>query len=161
MLPSDCPTAWGFEGTTSFSFFLYYSPLSWKSVELGQDDLSSVWSIWKQVPGCGQVEGALSRRRLGMASREAAPWLRKTLLPLHLMLKQSLLMALESLFLARKPVAVLCSPTPREAELGSARLAARGRREEKRAQQRDRSRVIFNAGLQACLKIEGEPFPSN
>lgn len=67
MLRSDHPTL-GFERASSFSFFLCYSPLPWKSVELGQDDLNSVSSRWKQVPGCGQVEGALSRRRLGMAS---------------------------------------------------------------------------------------------
>lgn len=48
--------------------FLHQSLLSCKSVELGQGDLNSVWSRWKQVPGCSQVEGALSRQRLGMAS---------------------------------------------------------------------------------------------
>lgn len=48
--------------------FLHQSLLSRKSAELGQGDLNSVWSRWKQVPGCGQVEGALSRQRLGMAS---------------------------------------------------------------------------------------------
>lgn len=67
--------------------------------------------------------------------------------------------------LAHERVAVLCSPTPRDAKRGSARLAARERREEKHARQRDgernRSRVIFNARLRACLKIEGERFPSN
>ena len=69
------------------------------------------------------------------------------------------------MFLARKQAAVLCSPTPREAELGSALFTARERKEEKRTRQgdgeRNGSRVIFNASLQACLKIEGEPFPSN
>lgn len=73
VLRADRPTGWGFARASSFSFFLSFSPFSWKSVELGQDDLSSVPSRWKQVPGCGQVEGALSRQRLGMASRKAAP----------------------------------------------------------------------------------------
>lgn len=96
---------------------------------------------------------------------ENGSWLGKTLLPLRLTLRQLLSMALESLFLAHKRVAVLRSQTPSEAELGSVRLTEREGKEEKHAQQRDRernrSRVIFNASLQACLKIEREPFPSN
>lgn len=71
--PPDCPPGPGIERASSFSFCLCYSALSWKSVELGQDDSNSMLSRWKRVPGCGQVEGALSRQSLGMASQEAAP----------------------------------------------------------------------------------------
>lgn len=110
-------------------------------------------------------EGSTQQAEAGHGKPRSSSWLCKTRLPLHIMLKQLLSMALESLFLVGKHVAVLCTPTPQEAKLGSVQLSATERKKEKSVQLRDgernRSRVIFDASLKACLKIESEPFPSN